>query len=70
MNMRSFASILADREGGIYLEPGHTRSNELTGLQVEKIFGEIPVISVQYGYTVSVHALKNGNYEVVVRRES
>jgi len=56
MNLRNFANVLADRQGGINIRPGQIKSKELTREQVIKIFGEIPERSIQYGYVISVCA--------------
>ncbi|MBW2646203.1 MAG: hypothetical protein JRE23_08510 [Deltaproteobacteria bacterium] len=70
MNLRNFANVLADRQGGINIRPCQVKSKELTREQVIKIFGEVPECSIQYGYVISVSVMKNENYKVVVRRES
>jgi len=69
MNIRSFAEVIADTQGGIHIKPGHSRSHVLTRERVMEIFGEIPECSIQYGYTISVSKLENDMYRVIVRRE-
>ena len=69
MNMRSFASILADREGGIEIKPEQSRSKILTRDEVMEIFGEVPNYSIRYGFTISVVLQKGDKYKLTVRRE-
>ena len=69
MNMRNFADLLADKEGGIYIKPGKSRSKMLTRDEVMEIFGEVPNYSVRYGLIISVVLQKDGNYKLTVRRE-
>ena len=68
MNTRSFAEVLAGRQGGIYIKPGQTRSHLLSKEKVLEIFGEIPKYSIQYNYSISVSNLENHMYRVVVKR--
>ena len=69
MNIRSFAKVLADRQGGIHIKPGHTRSHVLTEKKVLEIFGEIPEYSIQYGFIISVKRVEDNKYIVIVKRE-
>ena len=68
MNIRSFANVLADRQGGIYIKPGQTRSHVLSKEKVLEIFGEIPKCSIRYNYVISVSELEDHMYRVVVKR--
>jgi len=69
MDIRSFANVLSSWHGEISIKPGQARTKELTEEQVLKIFGVIPKRSIQCGYVITVSAMTNGNYKVVVRRE-
>ncbi|MBW2646503.1 MAG: hypothetical protein JRE23_10045 [Deltaproteobacteria bacterium] len=69
MNIRGFAEVLADRQGGIYIKPGQAHSHVLTKKKVLEIFGEIPTYSIQYNYVISVSGLEDDMYQVVVKRE-
>jgi len=69
MNIRSFAEVLADRQGGIYIKPGKTYKKELTRDEVLKAFGEVPEYTIQYGFVISVQYVENDKYVVTVRRE-
>ncbi len=69
MNIRSFAEVLADRQGGIEIKPGKLRSKMLTRDEVMEIFGEVPEYTVRYGLVISVTLQKNGNYKLTVRGE-
>jgi len=69
MNIRSFAEVLADRQGGMEIKRGKLRSKMLTRDEVMKIFGEVPEYTVRYGLVISVTSQKNGNYTLTVRRK-
>jgi len=69
MELRTFATVLATRQGGIYLKPGKSYRKILTRDQVIKAFGDVPEYTVRYGLLISVTPLTNGRFEVVVRRE-
>ena len=69
MNIQSFAEVLADRQGGIYLKPGKTYKKELTHNAVMEIFGEVPEYTIRYGFVISVERMEDDKYVVAVRRE-
>ena len=69
MDLRSFADVLASRQGGIYLKPGSSYKKVLTRDQVIKTFGEVPDYTVRYGLAILVTPLSDGRFRVVVRRE-
>jgi len=69
MELRSFARVLAERQGGVHLKPGKAYRKVLTREQVIKAFGEVPSYAVRYGLRISVTPLKDGNYEIVVTKE-
>jgi len=69
MDLRSFANVIADKQGGIYLRPGKSYRKVLTREQVIKAFGEVPEYTIRYGLVISVTPLSNGQYEIIVRKE-
>lgn len=66
-NLKSFAEVLASRQGGVGLKPGRSYKTVLTEAQVREIFGEIPTARVAYGVFFNLQQVRNGEYEVTVR---
>jgi len=69
MDLRSFAEILAKRQGGIKLKPGRSITKELSGKEVRDIFGYIPSAVAAYGVVITIKPIANGRYRVTVRME-
>jgi hypothetical protein len=69
-NLRTFAQILAERQGGISLKPGRTYVRELTEDQVIAIFGDIPAAVATPYVTINFREIKPGVYQLVARLES
>lgn len=69
MNLRSFAEILASRQGGVNLKPGHSITKELSADQVKEIFGHIPAAVSGYGVTITVRPTAKGTYRLTVNME-
>jgi len=68
MELRSFAQVLASKQGGIYLKPGKSYRRVLTRQEVVEIFGEVPEYSIRYGLSISVNKLSEDSYEVIVKK--
>jgi hypothetical protein len=68
MDLRSFADVLASRQGGIYLKPGKPYRRVLKRQEVIEIFGGVPEYSVRYGLAILINKLDDDNYEVLVTR--
>ena len=69
MNLRSFAKVLAERQGGVHLRPGRSISKELPAEDVKRIFGDVPSAIAAYGVIITLKRLDNGNYRITVRME-
>jgi|AntAceMinimDraft_12_1070368.scaffolds.fasta_scaffold224241_2 hypothetical protein len=70
MNIRSFAEVLADRQGGIQTKANRVYKKELTRDEVMEIFGEVPEYSIRYGLIISVTLQReSGKYELAVKEE-
>ncbi len=68
MNLRSFAEILAQRQGGIRLKPGQSCRVRLTGDDVKRIFGEDVVGYASELLTITVQYLPGNEAIVEIRR--
>ncbi|RLB07072.1 MAG: hypothetical protein DRG59_06920 [Deltaproteobacteria bacterium] len=69
MDLRSFAKVLAERQGGVQLRPGRSISKELPAEVVKNIFGDVPSAIAAYGVIITLRPLDNGNYKITVRME-
>ncbi len=70
MDLRSFTEILAKRQGGVRLKPGRCVSKDLTGDEVERIFGSKPAAYVAHGLMIAIRRIGNDRYRVTVTREN
>jgi len=69
INFKTFSDVLAKRQGGFNLKPGHSITKELSGQDVKAIFGVIPSAVSAYGITITVKPTTNGRYKLTVRME-
>jgi len=68
LNLRSFAEILAEMQGGIRLQPGRSYVFEFTEEQIKKIFeGEIPAALAIGNVILTIRRTKTGTHRIVVR---
>jgi hypothetical protein len=70
LNLRSFAQILAEQQGGVRLKPGKTYVRELTEAQIREIFGDIPAAVATSYVTINVREIKPGIFQLLARLES
>ncbi|MBN2569815.1 MAG: hypothetical protein JXB42_10345 [Deltaproteobacteria bacterium] len=69
MNLKNFANALAGWQGGIPLKRGQSCILELSGGEVEEIFGEKPAAFAAHGLTITIKPSRKGKYLMTVRRE-
>ena len=68
MDLRSFAALLAKRQGGIRLKPGHSCRVRLTAEDVKKIFGDGAVAYASECLTITIDYLPDNEAIVEIRR--
>ena len=66
-NLRGFAEILAEMQGGVRLKPGRSYRTVITEAQVREIFGGIPAARAGYGLIFNLKDLGNGEFEINIR---
>jgi len=69
LNMKSFAEVLASRQGGVHLKPGRPVILEMTETEVRKVFGYIPAAVCAYGVTVMIRNTGEKSYNVKIKLE-
>ena len=70
LNMRNFADILASRQGGVRLDPGRSITRDLTGEEVERIFGSEPAAYAAHGLIITLRKIGKDRYRMTIKRES
>jgi len=68
MDLKSFAALLAQRQGGVSLKPGHSCRVKLTGEEVKRIFGEDTVAYAGELLTITIDYLSDNEAIVLIRR--
>ena len=68
MDLRSFAALLAQRQGGVRLKPGQSCRVKLTGADVQRIFGEDTVAYASEFLTISIQYLPDDEAILEIRR--
>jgi len=70
LNMRSFAEILASRQGGVRLDPGRSITRDLTGEEVERIFGSKPAAYAAHDLIITLRNVGKDHYRMTIKREN
>jgi len=68
MDLKSFAALLAQRQGGVRLKPGHSCRVKLTGEEVKRIFGEGAVAYASETLTITIDYLPDDEASIEIRR--
>jgi len=69
MDLRSFAKILAERQGGVRLKPGRPVVLDMRAEEIERIFGSIPSAVTAYGVTVLIRRVGKDSFKVKIKLE-
>jgi len=67
-NLRSFSQILAERQGGIRLEPGQSVSKKMAKFRIREIFGKEIVAYSSTGLTITIREISKDECKVTVSR--
>lgn len=68
MDLRSFAAILAQRQGGVRLKPGHSCRVRLTAEDVKRVFSEGTLAYASEFLTITIEHLSGNEAIIEIRR--